>query len=164
MPEVLEPLGLPERLNLGTFSRELAIARSDAEFLALGHPFVDAMLHYVGSYDFGGLTASRAIPAPQLKGKSGYLFVFVVRQRITRDDGDECLFRFEPVFVDDEGQIDPAAAHAAVIGEASSEATCLPSGTPAEAFELARRHLEAKAELWWEDEVEFVGLSLTTFV
>ncbi|RIK80284.1 MAG: hypothetical protein DCC68_11270 [Planctomycetota bacterium] len=164
VPEVLKPYDVGERLNLGTFSRELAIARSDAEFLALGHPFVDAMLQYIGSYDFGGLTASRAIPSPQLKGKSGYLFVFVVRQRITREDGDECLFRFESVFVDSSGQIDAVAAHAAVVGEASGESPSAASRSPAQALETARRHLEAKAELWWDDEVEFVGLSWTEFV
>jgi hypothetical protein len=164
VPEVLKPFDLPDRLQMGTFSRELAIARSDAEFLALGHPFVDAMLQYVGSYDFGGLTASRAVPAPKLKGKCGYLFVFVVRQRITRDDGDECLFRFVSVFVDDAGQLDPAAADAAVLGEATGEATSPPTQSPAEALETARRHIEAKGEMWWEDEVEFVGMSWTEFV
>jgi len=122
------------------------------------------MLQYVGSYDFGGLTTSRTVPAPKLKGKSGHLFVFVVRQWITRDDGDECLFRFEPAFVDDAGQINHEAAHAAVTGEASGEASHPPSASPAEAFEAARRCIEAKAELWWDDEVEFVGLSWTSFV
>lgn len=67
--------------------------------IALGHPFVDAMPSYVGSYDFGGLTANRSISAPEFSGRGGFLFMFIVRQRITREDGDECLFHHEPVFV-----------------------------------------------------------------
>jgi hypothetical protein len=90
--------------------------------------------------------------------------VFVVRQRITREDGDECLFRFEPVFVDESGRIDIDAAHVAVTVEATGEAPPLPTGSPAEAFELARRYVEGKTELWWEDDVEFLGLAWTVFV
>ena len=82
-PDVLRTPELPERVRNATFDRELAIQRPDAEFLALGHPFVDAMLQYAGSYDFGGLTAVRHITEPKLAGRSGFLFVFVVRQRIT---------------------------------------------------------------------------------
>jgi hypothetical protein len=83
VPDVLSDFDLSERYRTATFDRELAIHRSEAEFLALGHPFVDAMLAYVGSYDFGGLTACRRISAPNLKGRSGFLFVFILRQRIT---------------------------------------------------------------------------------
>ena len=57
------------------------------DFLALGHPFIDAAISYVGSYDFGGITAIRHISEPQLAGQSGYLFLFVVRQRVGREDG-----------------------------------------------------------------------------
>ncbi len=163
VPDVLKQFDVPDRLQLGTFSRELAIARSDAEFLALGHPFVDAMLQYVGSYDFGGLAATRAIPSFKLRGKAGYLFVFVVRQRITRDDGDECLFRFEPVFVEESGEINPQAAHEAVTAESSGEATTEPSIPPHKAQQAAREQLESKGELWWDDEVEFIGMAWVVF-
>ena len=44
-----------------TFDRATAIRNSQAEFLALGHPFIDAMLRYIGDYDFGGHTAVRVI-------------------------------------------------------------------------------------------------------
>jgi len=118
----------------------------------------------VHAYDFGGLTASRAVPAPQLKGKSGYLFVFVVRQRITRDDGDEYLFRFEPVFVNEAGEVDVQAALVAVAGEAIGEGSNSPGRSPVEAFEVARNYIESKSQLWWDDEVEFIGLSWQTFV
>ncbi|MGH9761988.1 MAG: helicase-related protein, partial [Blastocatellia bacterium] len=75
VPDVLEGFDLPERYRQATFERELAIKRNDAEFLALGHLFVDSMLAYVGSYDFGGLAAIRRISAPKLAGRSGFLFV-----------------------------------------------------------------------------------------
>jgi RNA polymerase recycling family C-terminal len=165
VPDVLRPAGLPERYRNATFERELAIRRPDAEFLALGHPFVDAMLQYVGSYDFGGLTAVRHLKEPKLAGRSGFLFVFVVRQRITREDGDECLFRFAPVFVTADGRIDEEAVTPAVTGEAGG---VIPSSDPVpdpdSAFRVARQHLEEKAKVWdWADDVEFLGLSWVIF-
>jgi len=143
----------------------LAIRRPDAEFLALGHPFVDAMLGYVGSYDFGGLTAIRHLTNPKLAGRSGFLFALVVRQRITREDGDECLFRFEPVFVTPDGRIDEEAVTPALTGEAngaSPTADRMPN--PDNAFRVARQHLEENAAVWdWADDVEFLGVSWVVF-
>jgi len=164
VPDVLKGHDLPPRYYGATFDRELAIKRNDAEFLALGHPFVDAMLAYVGSYDFGGLTACRCIEAPTLKGQSGFLFLFIVRQRITREDGDECLFRFEPVFVDKDGKVDETAASLAVTGAATDSVT-KPAGDADAAFNSAKQHLEGKLTLWdWRDDVEFLGVSWVKFV
>lgn len=59
--------------------------------------------------NFGGLTAIREIAAPAITGYSGFLFVFVLRQRVTREDSDECLLQFAPVFATVDGQIDEAA-------------------------------------------------------
>jgi hypothetical protein len=91
VPEVLQSFDLPERYRErcrhATFDRSLAIARPDVDFLAIGNPIVDAMLQYAGSYDFGGLTASRQVASEKCRGKSGFLFIFVVRERITRDGG-----------------------------------------------------------------------------
>jgi ERCC4-related helicase/HKD family nuclease len=164
VPDVLKPFDLPERYRTATFDRELAITRSDAEFLALGHPFVDAMLSYVGSYDFGGLTAVRCITGTNLRGRSGFLFAFIVRQRITREDGDECLFRFEPVFVNSDGQIDEDAVTPAVTHEAGDTKVSRTPGDPKKAFDVAKRYLEQKAGLWdWTDDVEFLGMSWVEF-
>ena len=165
VPDVLRSAELPERLRNATFDRELAIRRPDAEFLALGHPFVDAMLRYVGSYDFGGLAAVRHLREPKFAGRSGFLFAFVLRQRITREDGDECLFRFEPVFVTADGRIDEEAVGAAVTGEAIGiEQATEHVPEPELAFGIARRHLEDTAGIWdWADDVEFLGLSWVTF-
>jgi hypothetical protein len=164
-PDVLKGFGLPERFRNATFDRELAIRRTDAEFLALGHPFVDSMLSYVGCYDFGGLTANRRIVAKELAGISGCLFAFVVRRRITRENGDECLFDFCPVFVRTDKSLDPAAAWAAVNLSASADAAQItnPSLT-ADLFGVAKTHLEQSASLWdWEEDVEFIGMSWVVF-
>lgn len=165
VPEALKQFGLPERYKKATFSRQLAIKRGDAEFLALGHPFVDAMLSYAGSYDFGGLTAIRHIQSPKLAGRSGYLFIFVVRQRITRDGGDECLFQFQPVFVNRDGVVDNESLETAVTATSMEvDATkCIPPD-PMDAFKTARTGLERKMALWdWIDDVEFLGMSWVEF-
>jgi SNF2 family DNA or RNA helicase len=164
VPEVLAPWKLPERYRQATFDRDSAIHRSDAEFLALGHPLVEAMLQYVGSYNFGGLTALRRLQDSKFAGRSGFLFLFIVRQRITRDVSDECLFQFHPVFVDKAGQIDPEAAAAALSGAAREEKATHATVDPSPAFATARRHLEETLHLWsWDDDVEFLGLSWVEF-
>ena len=61
VPDVLKKFDLPERYREATFDREQAIKRTDVQFMAIGHPFVDATLSYVGSYDFGGATTLTAI-------------------------------------------------------------------------------------------------------
>lgn len=165
VPDVLKPYELHDRYREATFDRELAIRRNDAQFLAIGHPFIDAMLSHVGSYDFGGLTAIRNIHEPRLAGRSGFLFGFVVRQRVTREDGDECLFQFTPVFVTADGDIDEDALAIAVTRdatEAQAKGPVPPEGSAA--FDIARSHLEQKFGLWdWADDVEFLGISWVTF-
>lgn len=164
-PDILKPFGLPERFRAATFDRELAIKRTDADFLALGHPFIDAMLAYVGSYDFGGLTAARRISAPTLHGQSGYLFVFIVRQLITREDGDECLFKFEPVFVTSAGEVDQEAATSAVALAADESSPSSHAGPDIKStFATAQKYLQEKSGIWdWADDVEFLGLSWVEF-
>ena len=165
VPDVLKKFNLPERYREATFDREQAIKRTDAQFMAIGHPFIDATLSYVGSYDFGGLTAVRQIDEAHLAGRSGLLFVFVLHKRVTREDTDECLFEFLPVFVGADGQIDMFALSAAVTMEGAEGPTMIACPLDAAAaFEIARRHVEMKLNLWdWIEEVEFLGLSLVVF-
>lgn len=165
VPDVLKPYNQPERYRTATFERTLAIERPDVEFLALGHPFIDAMLSYVGSYDFGGLTAIRHIPSRELAGTRGFLFIFTIRQRITREDSDECLFHFEPVFVTVEGHILTEAITPAISLSATEESTSVSSiPDPALALREAQNYLEQKINLWdWSDDVEFLGLSWVEF-
>ena len=113
-PEVLKIFGLPERYHDVTFDREIAIKRSDAEFMALGHSFVDAMLNYVGSYDFGGLTTSRLIVNKEFQGIRGIQFNFLVRERITQEHGEEWLFSFHSIFITENGEIRQDMAKTAV--------------------------------------------------
>jgi len=166
VPDVLKPAGLPERFQAATFDRQTAIEHSEAEFLAMGHPFVDAMLAYVGSYDFGGLTAVRRIVSRPLAGRCGFLFVFVLRRPVSREDGDEYLFKFSPVFVTDDGRIDEGALTEAVRGTGEETRTAVePLPDPTVAFRRARKHLAETAGLWdWADEAEFIALSRVEFV
>jgi superfamily II DNA or RNA helicase len=164
VPDVLKPFDLPERYQAATFDRKTAIERSDAEFLAIGHPLIDAVLAHVGSYDFGGLTAVRRIEFPALAGRCGFLFVFVVRRRVR--DAEECLFEFRPVFVTPSGEVDEEALERAV-NQSAAESRQVDGGIPdpSTAYRAARKHLEKTAELWdWSDDVEFIGLSWVEFV
>ena len=102
-PDVLGEKQLVERYSNVTFNRELATKRSDLEFLALGHPFIDAMLSYIGSYDFGGLTSRRIINYNGLKGTEGHQFNFIIKKRITQELGDEYIFLFNSLFLDING-------------------------------------------------------------
>jgi superfamily II DNA/RNA helicase len=165
VPDALKSYDLPERYKNATFNRQLAIRRTDAEFLALGHPFVDAMLSSAGSYDFGGLTAIRHIQSPELAGRSGFLFIFIIRQRITRGGGDECLFQFQPVFVTGEGEFDNEALAPAVTGIAVEipDTKCTPPDASI-ALAAAKAHVETEVGLWdWIDDIEFLGLSWVEF-
>jgi len=166
VPDAIRAYGLPERYRRATFSRKLAIDRPDVHFLAIGHAFVDTMLEYVGSYDFGGLAAVREISSPDFAGQAGYFFIFVIRDRITREDGDECLFRFAPVFVDAKNEVNEKAV-AAAMAEATANASHVspPPPDPSRAFEIAKNWLESNTSIWdWEDDVEFVSLSWVRFV
>jgi len=164
VPDILKAAGLPERFYTATFDRDLAIRRNDAEFLALGHPFIDAMMAYVGSYDFGGLTAVREIKAPEMVGIEGYLFIFVIRRRIAREDGDEYLFELAPVFSTAEGKIDEAALSYAMRIATGSDMGSVSPPDPNIAFLSAKKHLEKKANLWdWEEDIEFIGMSWVVF-
>ena len=123
------------------------------------------MLSNAGSYDFGGLAGIRHIQSPEFTGRSGFLFVFVVRQRITRDGGDECLFQFQPVFVTPDSKVDDELVELAVTGISVENVStkCTPPDAST-AFEAAKAHVETKVGLWdWVDDVEFLGLSWVEF-
>ncbi len=164
VPDVLKTPGLPDRVRTATFDRDVAIKRADATFLALGHPVVDAMLKFVGEYDFGGLTAVRRLNHPSLAGRSGFLFLFVVRQRIEHETGAEYLFQLRPVFVRDDGTVDEEAVGPAVALTGEDGPTIGGVPDPRAAFDVAKAHLEGRAGIWdWDDDVEFLGLSWVTF-
>ncbi|MFY9558163.1 MAG: hypothetical protein WAV47_25915, partial [Blastocatellia bacterium] len=103
---------------------------------------------------------------PKLAGHRGFLFVFVVRQRITRENGDECLFQFEPVFTTADGRVDNESLALAVTGTAVEERgneTEVPDAQIA--FAAAQHDVEQRLQLWdWTDDVEFLALSWVEFV
>jgi len=79
-PDILMSYKISERYTTVTFDRAKAIKRSDLEFFAIGHPFIDAMVDYIGSYDFGGLATSRKVKNDKYKGVSGYQFNFIQKK------------------------------------------------------------------------------------
>ena len=97
--------GLEQRYKKVTFDRAAAIRNSEAEFMAIGHPFTDAMLKYCGSVDFGGLACSKVVRHSSLLSGNGTLFNFTVKVSEETQDGENIFFEFIPVFVHDDGTV-----------------------------------------------------------
>ena len=171
-PEKLREQGLDERCRMVTFDRASAIKNSQAQFFALGHPFVDAMLRHVGSYDFGGRTTVRVVDGAGLGPATpvaAYQFNFAVRGRLAREDGDEYIFDLYTVAVRADGCVDEK------LGGVAANAFSLENDLPAEAatalhmlesldlesaYQIAKIHLESKAALWdWDEDVELIGVA-----
>jgi hypothetical protein len=171
-PEAMKEYGLDERYRRATFDRATAIRDSQADFLALGHPFIDAMLRRVGDYSFGGHTTVRMIPANGLASaapKAGYQFNFTIRSRVHREDGDEYLFDMHTVVVLPDGSIDPELCSLAASRYSENESLSPQAGTALdpldrmdveEAFRYAKNHVEQNAQLWdWDEDVELIGVA-----
>jgi hypothetical protein len=150
----------------------VAIRNPQAEFFALGHGFVDAMLQQVGDYSFGGHTAIRVIEAPELQPgevRAGLQFNFIVRSRVQREDGDEYLFDFHAIVVSADGAVDDqlalwAASRYSKEGPLSPQTQRLARDLESlpfdRAYELAKQQLEAQVRLWdWEEDVELIGVA-----
>jgi superfamily II DNA/RNA helicase len=171
-PEAMKEYGLDERYRRATFDRATAIRDSQADFLALGHPFIDAMLRRVGDYGFGGHTTLRMIPATGLDSavpKAGYQFNFTIRSRVQREDGDEYLFDMHTVVVLPDGSIDPDLSSLAASRYSENESPS-PQVERAlnsqgdldveQAYEHAKAHVERTAQLWdWDEDVELIGVA-----
>jgi superfamily II DNA or RNA helicase len=170
-PEALRPYRLPERYSQVTFDRATAIRNPQAEFFALGHDFVDAMLDYVGDNSFGGHTALRVLEVPgggPGEPRLGIQFNFTVRSRVHRQDEDECLFDFHTVVVDTKGAIDSElATRAAQLYSRTAQDPAaarlleqLEDVSVQQAYECARRHLETQVQIWdWDDDVDLIGVA-----
>ncbi len=171
-PESLRAKGLPERFRDVTFDRSTAIRNTQAEFFALGHPFVDVMLGHIGDYDFGGHTAARVIMASEVREiTAGYQFNFTVRSRVSREDGDEYLFDFHTVIVRSDGTVDRKLAELAAKSYSFDENTDQAGLKQLErvrvetAFESARDALAKRIKVWdWDEEVELIGVAKVTFI
>ncbi|MGH9866414.1 MAG: helicase-related protein, partial [Candidatus Acidiferrales bacterium] len=176
-PESFRTKDLPERLKTATFDRATAIRNAHAEFLAIGHPFVDAMLRYIGEYEFGGQTAVRVVKTarmPNGESLAGYQFNFTVRTRVAREDGDEYLFDLHTIVVDAEGGVNTELS-----GVAAREYSCEDGEDPnsarvlrelnrlsvEQAFETAKACLQDKTCLWdWDEDVDLIGVAKAVFV
>lgn len=165
-PEPLRKLGLQERYENATFDRGRAIRHSELDFFAIGHPFVDTMLRFIGDYEFGGHTAVRYLPAPFLKKiEQGLQFNFTVRSRVQRGDGTEYLFDLYTVVIGEDGKVDERLsqlameAYSAEPKNLSASSSHEPdSATVEEAYRTAKSYLEEKVNLWdWEEDVDLVG-------
>lgn len=177
-PEVLQKGGLPERYRSATFDRAAAIRNPQAEFLAIGHPFVDAMIRHIGDYGFGGHTATRVIKVSDSELENvttGFQFNFTVRRRVTREDGDEHLFDWHTVIVRSDGKVDENLAALATreysltgyepTPPVSAALDGLNSTKLDHAFVSARAHLEQRTKLWdWDEEVDLIGIAKVVFL
>jgi len=176
-PEGMRDNSLSERYRMVTFDRGAAIRNSQAEFFALGHPFVDAMLRRVGDYSFGGHTAVRVISAKGLnlaEPKAGYQFNFTVRSRVQREDGDEYLFDMRTLVVVPDGTTDDGLAALAAREfsvENGHESTGLDALRQLEsinlddAYRIAKEALERRVKFWdWDEDVELIGVARVVFL
>lgn len=171
-PERLLEGKLPERYKTVTFDRGTAIRNPQAEFFALGHPLVDAMLQQVGDYRSGGHTAIRVIEAPEVPAgevRAGLQFNFIVRSRVQREDGDEYLFDFHTIVVRADGAVDDQLAlwaaslyskEGPLSPQTQRSARDLEGLQFDRAYEVAKQQLEAQVRLWdWEEDVELIGVA-----
>ncbi len=171
-PEAMKEYGLDERYRVATFDRATAIRNSQADFLALGHPFIDAMLRRVGDYSFGGHNAVRVVRANGIDcaaPRAGYQFNFTVRSRVQREDGDEYLFDMHTVVVLSDGNIDAELSSLAASRYSDNESLSpqiqraldsLDKMDVEEAFHRAKDHVERTVQLWdWEEDVELIGVA-----
>ena len=151
--------GLKQRYEKVTFNRTTAIRNSEAEFMAVGHPFTDAVLQYCGSADFGGLAGSQVIEQPHALSGSGALFHFTVKMTKKTSGNESTFFEFVPVFVYDDGTVPPKEAVQAIVAELAKAGTpSRQTGSPVEIaeelYDKARdQALEeyAQYELWDDD-------------
>jgi len=171
-PEALQEYRLQERYKMVTFDRSVAIKNAQAQFFALGHPFVDATLQNVGDYSFGGHSAVRLIEVSNVdlrEARTGFQFNFIVRSRVEREDGNEYLFDLYTVVVRPDGVVDEQLASWAA-SEYSKEGPFPPQAQRQlrdleslpleEAYRIAKHNLEGRVRLWdWDEDVDLIGVA-----
>jgi SNF2 family DNA or RNA helicase/HKD family nuclease len=163
-PDVLISDEIKERFTNVTFDRELAMKRSDLDFFAIGHPFINAMLSYLGSYDFSGLNSRRVIRNKDLAGTKGFQFNFIVKKRVTQELGDEYLFAFRSVFLDDIDNINLKALNASLEAESNLIEPHQEKLNIDSKLEKAKRYLEKDIDIWdWDEEVDLINIARVEF-
>lgn len=163
-PDVLKSDKIKERYPAVTFERDIAMKRSDIDFFALGHPFVDSMLSYIGSYDFGGLNSKRIIKDQKLAETAGFQFNFIVKKRITQELGDEYLFAFHSVFIDDKGNVTPEISKTLIETKSEAVETYKEKLQVEDKIQKVKKYLEESADIWdWEEEVDLINAARVEF-
>jgi len=159
--------GLESRYNRVTFDRKQAIRHSELEFMALGHPFTDAAVHYCGSVDFGGFAACRKIKCPALSGLQGLHCNFIIKLTKSTPEGEAVSFDMVPIFVARDGTINEDAAEAALrtashaTGDASwAHAAALDSLYEQALKEVARKYADQGI---WDEDIFCLNAALTGF-
>ena len=160
LPESLKGIeGLTQRYEKVTFDRSAAIHSSQAEFMAIGHPFTNAVLKRCGSGDFGGLASSKVVRRPSFPSGNGTLFNFTVKVSKKIQNGESIFFEFIPVFVLDDGAIPSNEAKQAIVStlaeaKMASKHEALPVEDAESLFEKAKTQALAECapyEPWDED-------------
>jgi hypothetical protein len=166
-PDVLKGVGVEERYSKVTFDRKAAIDNPDLTFFALGHPFVDRMLKVCGDVSFGGYCAVRHIESRRVKPCTGFQLHFIIRERILREDHEEFLFTFCPVFVREDGSIDEVTTRVCLESYSHTSAKeygdkPLDAGIrPDQAFAIAKAHLQKNIQnIWdWDEDVSLLNVA-----
>ena len=160
LPECLRAgPGLKQRYTKVTFIRTVAIRNSEAEFMAIGHPFTNAVMQYCGSADFGGLAGSQALDQPHALSGSGALFHFTVKMTKKTSGNESTFFEFVPVFVYDDGTVVSKERVEAIVSElANARTTSQQMGSPVGIAEVLYEKAKDQAledyaqyELWDDD-------------
>ena len=160
LPDSLKEVeGLKQRYGKVTFDRGTAIRNSDVEFMAIGHPFTNAVLKYCGSVDFGGLAASKTVRRSSFLSGNGTLFNVTVKVTKKVEGSESVCFEFIPVFVSDDGTLALKEDTEAIVLElAEAKMTSKQEALPAEdaesLFEKAKDQALVECapyQLWDED-------------
>ena len=173
LPAVLQDVPrLDRRYENVTFDRSAAIRYSHLDFMALGHPFVDAAIRYCGDVGSGGFTSRREISDVGLRGVAGLHFNFIVKRTTRSEEGEQIRFDLVPVFVQSDGTANGAAASAALMAfsadtaRAKAQESAMPvSFDVQQLYEAARAEVLRvyEAEGLWDEDVECLNGALTVF-
>ena len=149
--------GLKRRYEKVTFDRTVAIRNSDVEFMAIGHPFTNAVLEYCGSIDFGGITSAKVVRHSSHLSSNGTLFNFSIKvsERTQRDENT--FFEFISIFVWDDGKVASEEATRTIVSALSeakmrSKRVTLPVERAEAIFKIAQKQVfETEYEPWDDD-------------
>ena len=161
LPDILkEEKGLEPRYKKVTFDRTTAIRNSEAEFMAIGHPFTNAVLKYCSSVDFGGLTGAQVAERSQYLSGSGALFHFTVKVTKEISGNESTFFEFVPAFVYDDGTVASKETVQAIVSELAkaktlSKQAALPVKSAQRLFEKAKDQALAECAQYdpWDEDV-----------